>query len=160
MVRCGRYRHGVADVGLPRWTHIALRVADIDASIAFYTEHTPLELLDRREDEHGFGAWLGHREHQDAPFILVLAQFLDGHDPYGGPPAHLGPFAHLGIELESREAVDAAAARAEAGGFLQTAPVELPPPIGYVCMVQDPDRNTIEFSYDQGVFAFFQQQRA
>ena len=34
----------------PRWTHIALRVKDIDASIAWYTEFTPMELLDRRSD--------------------------------------------------------------------------------------------------------------
>ena len=139
---------------LPRWTHIALRVRDIDASIRFYTEHTPLELLDRREDDNGFGAWLGHRDSPDAPFILVLAQFLEGRDPYPQPPAALGPFAHLGIELESREAVDRAAATAEAGGFLQAAPVDLPAPIGYVCMVRDPDGNTIEFSHDQGVFSF------
>lgn len=139
---------------LPRWTHIALRVRDIDASIAFYTSHTPLELLDRREDANGYGAWLGHRDNPDAPFILVLAQFLEGKDPFGSPPAVLGPFAHLGIELESRDAVDAAAAVAEAGGFLQAPPVDLPPPIGYVCMVHDPDGNTIEFSHDQGVFEF------
>ncbi|NND76272.1 MAG: VOC family protein [Ilumatobacter sp.] len=155
--RCARRGGGVTSGHLPRWTHIALRVRDIDASIEFYTQQTPLELLDRRQDDDGFGAWLGHRDSPDAPFILVLAQFLDGHDPFGGEPARLGPFAHLGIELESREAVDQAAARAEAGGFLQSPPIELPQPIGYVCMVNDPDRNTIEFSFDQGVFAFAQQ---
>ena len=55
---------------------------------------------------------------------------------------------------ESREAVDAAVVAAEAGGFLQSPAVDLPPPIGYVCMVNDPDGNTIEFSHDQGVFDF------
>ena len=34
-----------------RWTHIALRVDDIDATIDWYCEHTPLVLLDRREDD-------------------------------------------------------------------------------------------------------------
>ena len=43
----------------PRWTHVALRVADVDASIAWYQEFTPLELLERRADDDGFGAWLG-----------------------------------------------------------------------------------------------------
>jgi catechol 2,3-dioxygenase-like lactoylglutathione lyase family enzyme len=147
----------VSAARLPRWTHIALRVLDIEASIAFYTQYTPLELLDRREDDHGYGAWLGHRDSPDAPFILVLAQFLEGHDPFGEPRSVLGPFAHLGIELASRADVDAAAATAEVGGFLQSPPVDLPPPIGYVCMVRDPDGNTIEFSHDQGVLAFAQE---
>ena len=43
----------------PRWTHIALRVSDIDATIAWHAEFSPLELIDRREDEMGYGAWLG-----------------------------------------------------------------------------------------------------
>jgi lactoylglutathione lyase len=141
---------------LPRWTHIALQVSDIDASIAFYTAHTPLELLDKREDANGFGAWLGHRDQPESPFILVLAQFFARKSPFGDDPSHIGPFGHLGIELESRAAVDAAAATAEAGGFLQSAPIDLPQPIGYVCMVNDPDGNTIEFSHNQGVYEFFQ----
>ena len=130
---------------LPRWTHIALRVRDIEASIEFYTRHTPLRLLVRREDENGFGAWLGHDDAPEHPFILVLASFLPDRDPYAdSEPAALGPFAHLGIELESRDDVDAIAATA----------AQLPPPIGYVCMVKDPDGNTIEFSYGQEVFSF------
>ena len=66
----------------PRWTHVALRVGDMDASIAWYLEMTPLELLDRREDEFGDGAWLGQPDAADRPFVLVLAQFFPGSDPY------------------------------------------------------------------------------
>jgi len=142
---------------LPRWTHIALQVADIDASIAFYVAHTPLELLDKREDANGFGAWLGHRDQGEAPFILVLAQFFAGKGPYGDESSRIGPFGHIGIELESRAAVDAAAATADANGYLQAPAVDLPQPIGYVCMVNDPDGNTIEFSHNQGVYDYFQQ---
>ena len=29
----------------PRWTHVALRVRDVEASIAWYTEFTTLEVL-------------------------------------------------------------------------------------------------------------------
>jgi len=32
----------------------------------------------------------------------------------------------------------------------------MPPPIGYICMTKDPDGNTIEFSYDQGIYATVQ----
>jgi hypothetical protein len=66
-----------------RWTHVALRVNDIDATIEWYTTHTPLTLLARREDPDGYGAWLGHRDNVDHPFLLVVSQFFEGHDPFG-----------------------------------------------------------------------------
>jgi hypothetical protein len=28
----------------------------------------------------------------------------------------------------------------------------MPAPIGYICMLQDPDGNLVEVSYDQGVY--------
>jgi catechol 2,3-dioxygenase-like lactoylglutathione lyase family enzyme len=139
---------------VPRWTHIALRVDDIDASIAWYETHTPLELIERRSDADGHGAWLGHREQGEHPFILVLAEFFPESRPFGAlPKAVLGPFAHLGIELPSAADVDAVAERAAADGCLVMAPERLPDPIGYICMVADPDGNLIEFSFDQGVYA-------
>lgn len=142
----------------PRWTHVALRVADIDATIEWYTTHTPMGLLDRREDDMGYGAWLGHDDAPDSPFLLVLAQFFPETDPFKDSPiAKLAPFAHLGIELTSREAVEEAAAQGEAGGWLRMPPTDMPPPIGYICMLADPDGNMVEFSYDQGVYAFARQ---
>lgn len=137
----------------PRWTHVALRVDDVDASIAWYTEFTPLELLARRENDDGYGAWLGHPDQAERPFILVLAQFLPDRDPFrDAGKAVLRPFAHLGIELPSQRDVDDAAARAEAAGCLSMAPRRMPDPIGYICMVDDPDGNLVEFSFDQGVY--------
>ena len=137
-----------------RWTHIALRVSDIEASIAWYQEFTPLELLDRRQDELGFGAWLGQPDSPDKPFILVLAQFLPDTDPFEGYPKEvLAPFAHFGVELPEHADIDAIAARGEGAGCLAMAPREMPAPIGYVCMLSDPDGNMVEFSYDQGVYA-------
>jgi len=136
-----------------RWTHVALRVADIDASIEFYTSHTPLELLDRRADDDGYGAWLGHSDQSDHPFLLVIAQFFPDRDPFAPHPiAKLAPFNHIGIELPTREAVDEMAARAEASGYLAMPATQMPVPIGYICMLNDPDGNLIEFSYDQGVY--------
>lgn len=138
----------------PTWTHIALRVADIDASIEWYTRYTPLELLERREDDMGYGAWLGEPDSVERPFILVLAHFIPATDPFKAFPQEvLAPFAHLGIELPTREAIDDAAAEAEAGGFLAMPAQQLPPPIGYVCMLRDPDGNMVELSFDQGVYA-------
>ena len=136
-----------------RWTHIALRVADMEATIAFYTSYTPLELIDKREDAAGYGAWLGHTDSPDKPFILVVDQFFAETDPYRDTPiAKLDPFAHIGIEMPRREDVDAIAAKAEAAGILKMAPTDMRPPIGYICMVSDPDGNMVEFSHDQGVY--------
>lgn len=137
----------------PRWTHIALRVQDIQASIDWYTEFTPMELLDRREDEFGHGAWLGQPDTVEKPFILVLAHFFPATDPFKGAPQEvLAPFAHLGMELTSREAVDEMAAKGAANGCLGMPATEMPPPIGYICMLRDPDGNMVEYSYDQGVY--------
>jgi lactoylglutathione lyase len=137
----------------PRWTHIALRVSDIDATIRWFLEYTPLALLDRREDEDGYGAWLGHPDGAEHPFILVLAQFFTDRDPFAPSPiVRLAPFNHFGIELPTKEDVDAIAARGEAAGCLAFPAKMMPAPIGYICMLSDPDGNLVEFSYDQGVY--------
>ena len=135
------------------WTHIALCVKDIDKSIEWYERFTHLKLLQRGQDKDGKNAWLGDPTKADSPFVLVLGQFFEGHDPFA-PAPHLpmGPFAHIGIELPTKEGGDEVAARAKAEGCLGLGPVQLPKQIGYVCFVKDPDGNTIEFSYDQGVY--------
>ncbi len=137
----------------PRWTHVALRVADIDATIEWYRTFTPLQLLDRREDADGYGAWLGHPDSGEFPFILVVAQFLPDHDPFAPAPiASLGPFNHMGIELPDHDAVDEIARRGEDAGCLAMPATQMPDPIGYICMLRDPDGNLVEFSFDQGVY--------
>ena len=138
-----------------RWTHIAMPATDLDQTIDWYQRFTPLELLDRRADADGQGAWLGHRDQVDKPFILVLVSFIRDHDK--GPQPTMAPFAHIGIEVTSREEVDAIAERGRAEGCLTWAPAQMPPPIGYVCALSDPDGNVVEFSYDQGVYATVQQ---
>jgi len=137
----------------PRWTHVALRVADIQATIDWYLEFTPLQLLDRREDGDGYGAWLGHPDSGASPFILVIAQFFADKDPFAPAPiASLGPFNHMGIELPDRDGVDEIAARGVSAGCLVMPPTDMPDPIGYICMLEDPDGNLVEFSHDQGVY--------
>lgn len=134
-----------------RWTHIALPATDIDTMIDWYTRFTPLELLDRREDPDGYGAWLGHSDQADKPFILVLVSFFRDQDK-GAQPI-MAPFAHIGIEVTSRAEVEEIARRGEAEGCLAWPPTDMPPPIGYICALRDPEGNMIEFSYDQGVYA-------
>ena len=134
-----------------RWTHIALPCTDIDRTIAWYEEYTPLQLLDRRSDADGQGAWLGHPDQGDKPFILVLVSFF--RDQAAGPHPVMAPFAHIGFEMASREEVDDVARRGEADGCLSWAPRDMPDPIGYICALTDPDGNMIEFSHNQGVYA-------
>ena len=55
-----------------RWTHVALPCHDLGATLDWYARFTPLSVLDRRSDDHGEAAWLGHADQPDHPFILVL----------------------------------------------------------------------------------------
>lgn len=134
-----------------RWTHIALPSTNLDTTINWYTRFTPLELLDRRTDPDGESAWLGHSDQGDKPFILVLVSFTKDHDK--GQQPIMAPFAHIGIEVTSKAEVEEIARRGEAEGCLVWPPTMMPPPIGYICALKDPDGNMIEFSYDQGVYA-------
>jgi lactoylglutathione lyase len=135
------------------WTHIALCVKDVEATIAWYERFTHLRLLARSEDADGKSAWIGDSADAESPFVLVVGQFYEGHDPFA-PAAHppMGPFAHIGIEVPTKAAVDEIAAKAKAEGCLALGPMQMPKQIGYICFVKDPDGNTIEFSYDQGVY--------
>ena len=132
-----------------RWTHIALPSSDIDASIAWYETFTPLRLLDRREDADGQSVWLAHPGQVENPFVLVLVMFWRDK---GNRQAMLAPFAHIGIEVPERSEVDRIAARGAAAGCLSWPAQEMPPPIGYICAITDPDGNVIEISHNQGVY--------
>lgn len=140
----------------PRWTHIALPVADVEASIAFYTELTPLVVVARNSDGAGDGVWLANPDEPSAPFVLVLTQFReDGRRRYqleeGQPIPILQPFAHIGIELPSQADVDAVAELARERGILHWEPQQKAAHIGYICSAKDPDGNVVEFSYAQKV---------
>ena len=134
----------------PRWTHIALPAADVDASIDWYERYTPLRVLSSMADDNGRSVWLGHPEPSDHPFILVLVEFAA---EQGHRQPQLAPFAHIGIEVPSKDDVDSVAERARAEGCLAWEPQQIPPPVGYVCAARDPDGNTVEFSFDQCVYA-------
>jgi lactoylglutathione lyase len=134
----------------PRWTHIALPATNIDVTIEWYESFTPLRLLDRRTDADGQGAWLGHPDSGDRPFILVLASF--DRDREKGRQPIMAPFAHLGFEMPTQQDVIDIAERGRAAGCLVWEPQWMPPPIGFICALNDPDGNMIEFSFDQGVY--------
>ena len=135
------------------WTHIALSVKDLDASIAWYERFTHLRVLQEEKDDDGRSAWLGDPAQAESPFILVLGHFYPGHDPFAPAPHHpMAPFAHIGIESPTKAGVEEIASMAKEAGCLALGPRQMPKHIGYVCFIKDPDGNTIEYSYDQGVY--------
>lgn len=123
------------------WTHIALPARDLDASIAFYAAYASFTVVHERVSTTRV-VWLGDGLR---PFVLVLVAATSAVEH------PLGPFAHLGIAVESRARVDAIAARARADGILRSGPHDDGPPVGYWCFVTDPDGHTIEFAYGQHV---------
>ena len=138
----------------PSWTHIALKVRDIDASIAWYERYTHLSLLTRGEDNDGKNAWLGDKAQAKSPFILVLGQFYEGHDPFHPAPHHpLGPLRSHGDRGPDQGRGRRSRGSRQGGG--------LPSPSGR-CRCRnrsatsasstDPDGNNVEFSFDQGVY--------
>lgn len=137
----------------PTWTHLALAVSDLESVVAWYEEFTHFEVLSRDQDEQGKTAWLGDPSNSEDPFLLVVGEFFEGKDPFA-PATHppLGPFAHIGIEMPDRESIDSIAKRAEEAGCLALGPMQMPKRVGYICFLKDPEGNTVEYSYDQGVY--------
>lgn len=133
----------------PRWTHVALPTGDLAKSIEFYTSLTPLVVVERFEDADGESAWLSNDKQVETPFVLVLVSF---NKDKGGQHGLLTPFAHIGIEVPTREDVDNYAVRARELGCLHWEPRYVNEQVGYVCALKDPDGNVIEISHDQRVF--------
>jgi lactoylglutathione lyase len=126
----------------PRWTHVVLKVADLERSVAFYRRFCALELAhDSRPGGHT--VWLAPRG--AAPggtptFVLVLYQTrIDCH------------LDHLGFQCDAREEVDRVAAEAERLGILHAPPFDGGGDIGYVAMIRDPDGHVLEFTFGQPI---------
>ena len=130
----------MSDVGL---THIALPVADVDRSIAFYAKYANMQVVHRRIDaETGVNVvWLSDRTR---PFVIVLIQ-------QASVQPVLAPLAHLGVGCPSREFLEALCQQAEQEGVLAQAPKDSGYPIGYWAFLRDPDGHTLELSHGQEV---------
>jgi catechol 2,3-dioxygenase-like lactoylglutathione lyase family enzyme len=128
---------------LPRLTHIALRAADLQRSVEFYAKYAGLVVAHEREEDGTRVVWLAERaEDPDFVFVLIPMAHSDGERP----SVH-----HFGFSLGSRAAVDAIAAVARADGVLREGPRDAGPVVGYFCIVDDPDRNWVEFSFGQPI---------
>ena len=139
------------------WTHVALPVRNLDATLAFYAKYTTLENIHERTDpDTGLrSVWLanpGDRTEQADRFVLVL---IEGKLPTGitgdikEEYGFLTSIAHLGISLNTRAEVDQIAAMAAEDGILVLGPMYRNPVVGYICLITDPDGNNVEFSVEQ-----------
>lgn len=130
----------MSDLGL---THVALPVADLDASLAFYGKYARMEVVHQRKDE-GAGnrvAWITDRTR---PFVVVLIEVPEVRNP-------LLPIAHLGVGCSSREEVDRLCAEARREGRAVHGPTDSGYPVGYWALISDPDDHTLEIAHGQEV---------
>lgn len=128
----------------PRLTHVALFVADVARSVAFYREFAGMHVVHDRVDGSVHVAWISEQE-RDPEFVIVVIGQAPGR---AGSPPHM---AHFGFALASRADVDAVGARAAAGGCLVEAAHDAGPIVGYYCLLRDPDGNLVEFSHGQSI---------
>jgi catechol 2,3-dioxygenase-like lactoylglutathione lyase family enzyme len=149
----------VSDVG---FTHVALLVGDLDASIAFYAKYARMEVVHQRSDGNSRVAWVSDRTR---PFVIVLIEV----PPLVPRPLLrvangllrlLVPFEHFGVGCASREEVDRLCAAAKADGRLSRGPTDAGPPVGYWAFLTDPDGHTLELSHGQEVGLTVEQARS
>ena len=133
------------------FTHVALAVAKIDASVDFYRRFAAMEVVHERTGPTGARtAWMSDGQ---LPFVLVLFEA-------GGASLLLRRIAralsrrltapaHLGVACESREQVDLLCARARLERRLRGAPRDAGVVVGYYGMIADPDGYNLEVSFGQ-----------
>lgn len=131
----------MSDIG---FTHIALVVQDIEASIAFYATYARMQVVHRRNGA-GRGEVVAWLSDMTRPFVIVLIQ-----QP-GLVDRPLGPIGHLGVAYASRDEIDRLVTQARAEGRLRKGPEDWGPPVGYWAYIADPDENVLEVSCGQQV---------
>lgn len=135
------------------FTHIALLVGDLDASVAFYRTYARMEVVHERRNGRSRIAWVSDRTR---PFVIVLIEA-----PPRVPRAllragialvrRLAPVEHLGVGCASRDEVDRLVALARDEGRLLMGPRDYGPPVGYWAFLRDPDGHALEISHGQEV---------
>lgn len=123
-------------------THLALRCRDTTTTANFYAAVCGMDIVHKRDGDDMPVYWVSARS-LGIDFVLVL---MGGGKE--GPNLRLD---HLGLTVESRDSVDRIAEKARQLGILHEGPHDLGPPVGYFCVIRDPDGNGVEFSHDQDI---------
>ena len=127
------------DIG---FTHVALPVTNLQASVSFYERFTDLRVVHRRAQASDVPREIAWLSDLMRPFVLVLAEESSVAHP-------LGPFAHLGFACSSAQEVDRLCALGRTEGFLQAEPRDTRGPAGYLGVLLDPDGHTVELTFGQ-----------
>lgn len=124
----------MSDIG---FTHVALPVHSLTASVAFYETYANMHAVHQR---HGV-VWLSDCTR---PFAVVLIETAKEIHP-------LLPMAHLGVGVSSRAEVDRLCDLARSNHCLLREPEDSGPPVGYWALIRDPDGHTLEVAHGQEV---------
>jgi lactoylglutathione lyase len=124
-----------------RLTHVVVKVADLERSIAFYRRFCALEVV-RDGRPGGHTVWLAPAQRTEGPPAFVLVLYLTRVD---------FRLDHLGFQCDARAEVDSIAAEGERLGILAEPPFEGRGDIGYVTMIRDPDGHLVEFTFGQPI---------
>lgn len=146
-------------------THVALPVADLDASLDFYRRFAGMDVVHRRRDDETGNevVWVSDRTR---PFVVVLIESPRAAVAGSGSAATVGEaalaaqdqrsgfltgFSHLGVGCETRREVERRCEVARGEGRTVLGPLDSGPPVGYWAFITDPDGNNLELSHGQEV---------
>ncbi|MDF5728668.1 MAG: aminotransferase class I/II-fold pyridoxal phosphate-dependent enzyme [Rhizonema sp. PD38] len=118
------------------FTHLAIAVTNLDASIAFYAKYGQMSVERFRVDPGT--VWMSDKIR---PFALALLEEKEV-KPIQSP-------THIGIACVSREQVDHLCELARKDRCLLEEPAEHGAPTGYAAYLKDPDGHFVEISYGQ-----------
>ncbi len=138
----------MSDLG---FTHIALAVTNVDASISFYAKYAQMTVVHHRIDQatQSDVAWISDLTR---PFVIVLIKVAK-------VEGVLSPQSHLGVAYQNREAIDRLCNEARAEEILLDGPNDWGFPVGYWAYIRDPDGHTLEISYGQEISFTVEQAR-
>jgi catechol 2,3-dioxygenase-like lactoylglutathione lyase family enzyme len=125
-----------------RWTHVVLKVSDLERSIDFYRRFCGLEVARDGRANGGHTVWLAAPRRDGAPPPFVLVLYLHEID---------ARIDHLGFQCDTREEVELVAATAASLGILVEPPFDGGGDIGFVTQIRDPDGHRVEFTCGQPI---------